>query len=161
MSTLPSLPKFTEYGLRYCGGKRTPFGWDYRGATNTTELQLFLQATCLLRRTKADVFLQLPPKIRQQIFVRVRQESLRVFAKQQSLIPQSILTKNLPNNFSSLPIFFSFHEILFLLPNLFWKEGERAGMNWDHWQLTPSTWSCGGRQPGSNYPPCSPMSKIY
>jgi SWI/SNF-related matrix-associated actin-dependent regulator 1 of chromatin subfamily A len=56
--------KWHAFGLRYCGGFWNGFGWEYAGATNLEELNLRLQQTVMLRRTKADVLPSLPPKFR-------------------------------------------------------------------------------------------------
>ena len=73
------FPKFAEYGVRYCNGRKTPYGWDWRGARNMNELQLVLENTCMLRRTKEQVLTQLPSKTRQQIFLKVPSKDLAVF----------------------------------------------------------------------------------
>ena len=44
------------------------------------ELQLVLENTCMLRRTKEQVLTQLPSKTRQQIFLKVPSKDLAVFA---------------------------------------------------------------------------------
>jgi SWI/SNF-related matrix-associated actin-dependent regulator 1 of chromatin subfamily A len=56
-----------KFGLRYAGGKQTRWGWDFSGATNLEELQRELRASCMVRRLKADVLTELPPKRRQVI----------------------------------------------------------------------------------------------
>ncbi|XP_063984206.1 SWI/SNF-related matrix-associated actin-dependent regulator of chromatin subfamily A-like protein 1 isoform X2 [Diachasmimorpha longicaudata] len=61
--------KIHDYGMRYCEGKKGPFGWDYQGACNTTELQLFLKASILIRRLKSEVLTQLPEKVRQIVML--------------------------------------------------------------------------------------------
>jgi len=58
---------FHAFGLRYCGGKQTNFGWNYQGATNMTELQLILEEKYMIRRLKTEVLSQLPSKQRQMI----------------------------------------------------------------------------------------------
>jgi len=58
-----------EYVTRYCNGHQTSFGWDVSGATNLHELQEKLRARCMVRRLKADVLTELPPKRRQIIEV--------------------------------------------------------------------------------------------
>jgi len=65
------FPKFFDYGRRYCAGQQGHFGWDFRGASNLRELQLLLERTLMLRRTKETVLSQLPRKIRQQVFLQV------------------------------------------------------------------------------------------
>lgn len=51
----------TRYGLRYCNGKYTHFGWDYSGASNLDELY---EKTIpyMIRRHKMDVIADLPEK---------------------------------------------------------------------------------------------------
>jgi SWI/SNF-related matrix-associated actin-dependent regulator 1 of chromatin subfamily A len=56
--------KWHEFGLRYCGAVWNGFGWEYRGATNLEELGNCLRSTVMLRRTKAEVLPELPPKFR-------------------------------------------------------------------------------------------------
>jgi SWI/SNF-related matrix-associated actin-dependent regulator 1 of chromatin subfamily A len=56
--------KWHEFGLRYCGAVWNGFGWEYRGATHLEELGNCLRSTVMLRRTKAEVLPELPPKFR-------------------------------------------------------------------------------------------------
>lgn len=61
----PSLfPNFFFFGKRYCNMKKTAYGWDYSGASNTKELHDLLSSTCMIRRTKEEVLPDLPPKIK-------------------------------------------------------------------------------------------------
>jgi SWI/SNF-related matrix-associated actin-dependent regulator 1 of chromatin subfamily A len=55
------------YGMTYCGGRWNGVEWDYRGSSNLLELQRRLRSTCMVRRRKADVLTDLPPKVRQLI----------------------------------------------------------------------------------------------
>jgi SWI/SNF-related matrix-associated actin-dependent regulator 1 of chromatin subfamily A len=58
----PSMfPEFLKYGIRYCGGKRGVFGWDFSGATHTDELHDRLMEI-MIRRTKKEVLKDLPDK---------------------------------------------------------------------------------------------------
>lgn len=59
-----ALPSFQDYGVRYCQGKQEPWGWTFQGSSNTDELQIILRACIWIRRLKADVLSQLPPKQR-------------------------------------------------------------------------------------------------
>lgn len=66
----PSVFKdFHEFGMRYCAGKETHFGYDYSGFSNMTELRTILEEKVLIRREKKDVMSQLPSKIREQIIL--------------------------------------------------------------------------------------------
>lgn len=50
-----------SYTNRYCGLKRTPWGWDVSGASNIEELRDKINPY-FLRRTKDEVLTELPPK---------------------------------------------------------------------------------------------------
>lgn len=50
-----------QYALRYCDAKETPFGWDYRGASNLEELNRKI-SSFYIRRLKNEVLKELPPK---------------------------------------------------------------------------------------------------
>ena len=54
---------FFGYAKRYCGAYRDSHGWNFDGATNLEELNERLRSTCLIRRKKADVLPELPPKV--------------------------------------------------------------------------------------------------
>jgi len=58
---------FLNFAKRYCKPKRNRFGWDFSGASNLPELHEKLRGTIMVRRTKADVLGELPPKRRQVI----------------------------------------------------------------------------------------------
>jgi len=55
-------PNYFDFTARYCGGKRTQWGWEAKGATNMLELQQKI-AKYFLRRTKDNVLKELPKKI--------------------------------------------------------------------------------------------------
>lgn len=61
------FPSIQEYGIRYCNGKVTQWGWDYSGSSNMQELQLLLEKSIMIRRLKSDVLSQLPAKQRQVV----------------------------------------------------------------------------------------------
>lgn len=70
-----------EFGKRYCAGHlkvvkwnyrtRKPMKtvWDFSGSSRAEELNAALRKTCMVRRTKAEVLAELPPKTRQVIEV--------------------------------------------------------------------------------------------
>lgn len=55
-----------EFGHRFCGPRKTPFGngWEFKGSTNSARLNSILKKTCMIRRRKEDVLKDLPAKIR-------------------------------------------------------------------------------------------------
>ena len=60
-------PGFFAFGMRYCGGYKASYGWDFTGSSNLKELQAILRESVMVRRLKADVLIELPPKRRQII----------------------------------------------------------------------------------------------
>jgi len=63
-----------EFMRRYCGAKRTRFGWDMTGATNLDELARKLRASCYVRRVKRDVAKELPPLQRTEVPVEIERK---------------------------------------------------------------------------------------
>lgn len=64
----PSLfPSFMKYAFEFCAPKMTPFGWDFRGASNLDKLNRILRRECMVRRRKEDVLADLPEKQRNVI----------------------------------------------------------------------------------------------
>lgn len=46
-----------------------PWGWDYSGSSNLTELKILLEHSIMIRRLKSDVLSQLPAKQRKMVVV--------------------------------------------------------------------------------------------
>ncbi|KAM9548709.1 SWI/SNF-related matrix-associated actin-dependent regulator of chromatin subfamily A-like protein 1 [Guaruba guarouba] len=63
------FPQFHSFGLRYCDGRKMPWGWDYSGSSNLTELKILLEESIMIRRLKSDVLSQLPAKQRKMVVV--------------------------------------------------------------------------------------------
>ena len=62
------LVSYFAFRNRYCDPQQTAWGWDFSGVSNAAELHRDIDAgRLLLRRTKDQVLLQLPPKRRQQL----------------------------------------------------------------------------------------------
>jgi SWI/SNF-related matrix-associated actin-dependent regulator 1 of chromatin subfamily A len=58
---------FFRFHKQYCNAYKTRYGWDFSGASNLDELQRRLRETIMIRRLKADVLTDLPPKRRQVV----------------------------------------------------------------------------------------------
>lgn len=67
--------EFFAWAQRYCGAYRTPYGWDFNGATFVDELAKDIQHIAL-RRTKAEALPFLPPKLRLTVRAEVGAEGL-------------------------------------------------------------------------------------
>uniref|UniRef100_A0A8C9NHA4 SWI/SNF-related matrix-associated actin-dependent regulator of chromatin subfamily A-like protein 1 n=1 Tax=Serinus canaria TaxID=9135 RepID=A0A8C9NHA4_SERCA len=63
------FPLFHYFGLRYCDARKMPWGWDYSGSSNLTELKILLEESIMIRRLKSDVLSQLPAKQRKMVVV--------------------------------------------------------------------------------------------
>jgi SNF2-related domain/Helicase conserved C-terminal domain len=61
-----------RYHVRYCEGHKDGYGWKIDGASNLSELQAKLRSTLMIRRLKADVLAELPPKRRQVIALQIQ-----------------------------------------------------------------------------------------
>ncbi|XP_019146173.1 SWI/SNF-related matrix-associated actin-dependent regulator of chromatin subfamily A-like protein 1 isoform X2 [Corvus cornix cornix] len=48
---------------------KMPWGWDYSGSSNLTELKILLEESIMIRRLKSDVLSQLPAKQRKMVVV--------------------------------------------------------------------------------------------
>lgn len=63
---LPGLfPSYFKFCFRFTAPKRTPYGWDFRGASNLDRLHAILRENGMVRYRKADVLRDLPEKSRQ------------------------------------------------------------------------------------------------
>ncbi len=71
---------FHDFGVRYCEGKKSHFGWQYEGASNLQELHIILETLCMIRRTKDEV-LELPPKTRERVALTLAPEQVQLIDK--------------------------------------------------------------------------------
>jgi len=63
MGVMDDMGGFWPYMKHFCNAHQTRFGWDMSGAQNLGELNDRLRAVCMVRRTKAEVLKELPPKV--------------------------------------------------------------------------------------------------
>ncbi len=83
---------FWKFAIRYCGATRGRWGWEMGGASHLDELHERLRGLCMVRRRKADVLKELPPKRRQVVVLpanggsgAVQRENLAFAAHEESL----------------------------------------------------------------------------
>ena len=58
------FPSFRDFAFRYCDPKRGYRKMEYKGAEHMEELHKILTTTVMIRRSKAEVLKELPPKVR-------------------------------------------------------------------------------------------------
>jgi len=68
-----------QFQIRYCDYRIINGYPNKNGATNTTELHNILRGTCMVRRRKEDVLLDLPPMRRAQIDVELSAQEMQVY----------------------------------------------------------------------------------
>lgn len=66
---------YHQFAVRFCNGKRTRYGFDDRGTSNSEELRWLLKKEYMIRRLK-DEELNLPPKTRYHIVLDVKPKKL-------------------------------------------------------------------------------------
>lgn len=69
-----------HFGVKYCAGFESPFGWNYDGASNIEELYERM-SPFTLRRLKKDVLSHLPPKTRLNIPIQLTAAERREYNK--------------------------------------------------------------------------------
>lgn len=77
--------KWLNYVEKFCDGHQTEWGWDVKGSSNELELQQLLRSNYMIRRLKADVLKELPPKIRQIIEIPVEKFPKQIRAEMRLL----------------------------------------------------------------------------
>ena len=58
-----------DFERRYAAAHQGRFGWDAKGASHVKELHAVLTHALMVRRTKAEVQSQLPPKVREVLLI--------------------------------------------------------------------------------------------
>lgn len=74
-----TFDSFTAFAWEYCRPRKTPWGWQYKGATNLDQLHEILRESCMIRRKKKDVLTQLPDKTRTVIPIDLPRKSLHEY----------------------------------------------------------------------------------
>jgi SNF2 family DNA or RNA helicase len=66
-----NFPKYHTFGTRYCGAYHGAFGWNYNGVSRAAELHDLVFGRLAIRRRKADVLKELPPKRRVMVPMKI------------------------------------------------------------------------------------------
>ena len=56
-------------GSKNCGPKKTPWGWQFKGASNLDELHQKMTRVCMVRRLKSEVLADLPDKVHETVLL--------------------------------------------------------------------------------------------
>jgi SWI/SNF-related matrix-associated actin-dependent regulator 1 of chromatin subfamily A len=72
---------FWSFGQRYCSPKLTPWGWQFKGATNIKELNAILRDKYMIRRRKSEVMHEMPQKIRNIVHIKLQSPEEYAFAE--------------------------------------------------------------------------------
>lgn len=72
----PRFSSYWKFVRRYADARQTRYGWDVSGASNLDELHDILRSTIMIRRKKADVLKELPPKTRRLVELDLYDSSL-------------------------------------------------------------------------------------
>lgn len=62
LGRLEEFGGYMAYAKRYCAAFHDGYGWNMSGASNLPELNERLRGSCYIRRRKADIMKELPPK---------------------------------------------------------------------------------------------------
>lgn len=73
-----------RYVERYCAGRKTRWGWETSGSSNTAELGEKLREKIMVRREKSQVLTELPEKIRQIITLPTNGASSEITAEKKA-----------------------------------------------------------------------------
>jgi SWI/SNF-related matrix-associated actin-dependent regulator 1 of chromatin subfamily A len=86
---------FFRFARRYCDAKQVPAGrrlvWDFSGASNLDELHRLLRQRIMIRRLKADVLNELPPKVRQVVHLDVDDRIARLIQLEREALEEARL----------------------------------------------------------------------
>jgi SWI/SNF-related matrix-associated actin-dependent regulator 1 of chromatin subfamily A len=84
----------SDFAKRFCDGGIDENGrWDASGASNLDELNAFLRSVLMVRRMKSQVLKQLPPKIRQVIYLDADERTKEILKFQDNIIGNIPYTK--------------------------------------------------------------------
>jgi SWI/SNF-related matrix-associated actin-dependent regulator 1 of chromatin subfamily A len=98
----PALEKF-NFAQRYCAAKNTAFGWNFDGASNLDELGTLLRSSVMLRRTKAEVLPQLPPKFRRVVEISPSTNMEKLVEAELAAFEEWLSVKEVPNSNGQQP----------------------------------------------------------
>ena len=86
------FPNKWAFLMRYCGAKKTFFGWQFNGLSNAEELHSKI-STFMIRRLKKDVLTELPPKQRIVIPMDVSASDRKIYDDMDKKMEQALENK--------------------------------------------------------------------
>lgn len=84
-----------DYGIRYCNAKETPFGIDYKGASNLEELNRRI-SSFYVRKTKREVLKDLPKKTVSLIELEMNQSQKKDYLLEENDFFEMLSKKDTP-----------------------------------------------------------------
>lgn len=92
-----------EFGLKYCAGFKSEWGWDFTGASNLAELGQRLRTHFMVRRKKEDVLPQLPRKFPPNlVYLDVDGEAKRLVKRMAAFDAEAVAGKVVSVDFEEL-----------------------------------------------------------
>lgn len=88
------FPSRWQYLMRYCGAKKTFFGWQFNGLSNGEELHNKI-SRFMIRRLKKDVLQELPPKQRIVVPIRVSDSERQMYENAEMELREAIASKEI------------------------------------------------------------------
>ena len=82
-----TFPNRWKYQERYCDPKHNGFGWTFKGASNQEELRELI-TPLMIRREKAEVLPELPPKLKQVVPLDCDEVELKAYADASDVFKQ-------------------------------------------------------------------------
>lgn len=95
------FPDFFPFAKRYCNGTKNRYGWNFQGASNLDELSRRLRESIMIRRLKADVLSELPPK-RRSIVLLSENGFASIIDREQQILGAAGLSLDNPDSIAAL-----------------------------------------------------------
>lgn len=93
---------YFTFGLKFCGGHKTHWGWDFSGATNLKLLGAKLRRRCMIRRNKTDILKDLPEKFAPNIVYLETDANTKRLVGRMKVFDENVVLKGISADFEEL-----------------------------------------------------------